>query len=180
SQLALNGRNYMQLLRLIPGVVATNLDPFAVGLSTTTQRMNGVRSDSLYFTVDGADNMDNGANSNGVIEPNVAAIAESKILTSSYSAEFGGRAGSVINVVTKSGTRQFHGTLFEFVRNDRLDARSFFAKGIDPLRFNDFGWTLGGPVFVPKLWNSDKNKLFFFAGQEWKYSHQGQTRLGTV
>jgi len=180
SQLALNGRNYMQLLRLIPGVVATNMDPFAVGLSTTTQRINGVRSDSLYFTVDGADNMDNGANSNAIIEPNVDAIAEIKILTSSYSAEFGGRAGGVINVVTKSGTREFHGTLFEFVRNDRLDARSFFARGIDPLRFNDFGWTLGGPVFIPRRWNADKNKLFFFAGQEWKYAHQGQTQLGTV
>src|SRR5215467_3059993 len=180
SQVALNGRNYSQLLRLIPGAVATTLDPFGLALSTTGQRINGIRSDSIVFNVDGAENMDNGGNSNAAVNPSADAIAEVKILTSGYSAEFGGRSGALINVVTKSGTQQFHGALFEFVRNDYFDARSFFAQKVDPLRFNDFGYTLGGPVFIPKTWNTDKQKLFFFLSQEWKYSHIGSSRVNLV
>ncbi len=180
SQIALNGRNYTQLLRLVPGAVATNLNPFALNLSTTGQALNGVRGNAVYFMVDGADNLDNGGNSNSIVNPNVDAIAEVNIQTNSYSAEFGGRAGGMVNVVSKSGTREFHGTVFEFVRNNRFDARSFFARQVDPLRFNNFGWTLGGPVFLPKRWNTDKNKLFFFASQEWKFIRQGVTNLGNV
>src|ERR1051325_5186921 len=180
SQIALNGGNYSQLLRLVPGAVATTLDPFGLALSTTGQRINGIRSDSIVFHVDGAENMDNGGNSNAAVNPSADAIAEVKILTSGYSAEFGGRSGALINVVTKRGTQQFHGTLFEFVRNDFFDARSFFARQVDPLRFNDFGYTLGGPVYVPKRWNTDKQKLFFFLSQEWKYSHTGSTRVNLV
>jgi hypothetical protein len=180
TQIALNGRNYAQMLQLVPGVVATGTDPFSLGLSTTGQRVNGIRTNSLYFMVDGADNMDNGANSNAIVNPNIDAIGEIKILTSSYSAEFGGRSGAIVNVVTKSGTREFHGSAFEFVRNDVFDARSFFAKSLAPLRFNDFGWTLGGPVYIPGKFNSDRNKLFFFSGMEWKYSHTGGTKLSTV
>ncbi|MDQ1471000.1 MAG: hypothetical protein QOJ99_2480 [Bryobacterales bacterium] len=180
SQIALNGGNYSQLLRLIPGAVATTLDPFGLALSTTGQRINGIRSDSILFSVDGAENMDNGGNSNAAINPSADAIAEVKILTSSYSAEFGGRSGALVNVITKSGTQQFHGSAFEFLRNDQLDARTFFARQVDPLRFNDFGYTLGGPVFIPKKWNKEKDKLFFFVSQEWKYTHTGATRLNVV
>src|ERR1051325_5862404 len=180
SQIALNGGNYSQLLRLIPGAVATTLDPFGLALSTTGQRINGIRTDSIVFHVDGAENMDNGGNSNAAINPSADSIAEVKILTSGYSAEFGGRSGALVNVVTKSGTQHFHGTLFEFVRNDTFDARTFFARQVDPLRFNDFGYTLGGPVYIPRKWNIEKDKLFFSASQEWKYSHTGSTRLNNV
>ncbi|MCX6638122.1 MAG: TonB-dependent receptor [Acidobacteria bacterium] len=180
TQIALNGRNYVQMLQLVPGVVATSTDPFSLGLNATAQRINGIRTNSIYFMVDGTDNMDNGANSNAIINPNIDAIAEIKILTSSYSAEFGGRAGAIMNVVMKGGTREFHGSLFEFVRNDSFDARSFFAKTTPPLRFNNFGWTLGGPLYIPGKWNADKNKWFFFAGQEWKYNHQGVAQISTV
>jgi len=180
SSIAVNGRNYAQLLRLVPGAISTGGDPFTLNLSTTGQRINGIRSNSIYFLMDGADNMDNGGNSNAIVNPNMDAIAEIKILTSSYSAEFGGRSGALVNVVSKSGTRQFHGTLFEFVRNDVWDARSFFATTKPPLRFNNFGWTLGGPVFVPGRWNTDRNKLFFFAGQEWKLNRRAEARVSTV
>lgn len=180
SQIALNGRNYTQLLRLIPGAVATNLNPFGLNLSTTGQALNGVRGNAVYFMVDGADNLDNGGNSNSIVNPNVDAIAEVNIQTTSYSAEFGGRAGGMVNVVSKSGTKEFHGTVFEFVRNNTFDARSFFARRIDPLRFNNFGWTLGGPVYIPGKWNTDRNKLFFFASQEWKFIRQGVTNVGNV
>ncbi len=159
SQIALNGREYTQLLRLVPGVVATTLNVFNPQLALDQQRVNGIRTQSSYFMVDGAENHDNGANSNGLVDPNVDAIAEVKLDTSSYAAEFGGRAGATINLVTKSGTREFHGTLFEFVRNDAFDARSFFAAKVDPLRFNDFGGTVGGPVFIPGKFNRNKDKL---------------------
>jgi hypothetical protein len=181
SQIALNGRNYSQLLRLIPGAVATTLDPFNLALSTTGQRINGLRTDSIVFNVDGAENMDNGGNSNAAVNPSPDSIAEVKILTSGYSAEFGGRSGALVNVVTKSGGQAFHGTLFEFVRNDRFDARTFFARSVDPLRFNDFGYTLGGPVVIPKTdFNKQRDKLFFFVSQEWKYNHLGSTRVNLV
>lgn len=139
SKLALNGRNYAQLLQLLPGAVITSTDPFNLGLSTTGQRINGVRSASTYFMVDGADNMDNGGNTNAIINPSLDAIAEIKVLTSSYSAEFGGRSGALINVVTKSGTREFHGSAYYFLRDDAFDARSFFDRGEPaPLDFDNF------------------------------------------
>jgi hypothetical protein len=180
SQIALNGRNYSQMLRLIPGSMATGMDSFGIGLSTTGQRVNGIRSNSLYFTMDGADNMDNGGNSNAIVNPNVDAIAEIKVLTASYSAEFGGRSGAMVNVVTKSGTQKFNGTLFHFVRNNVWDARSFFAQTMPPLRFNNFGWTLGGPLYIPGKFNTGKNKLFFFAAQEWKYTRQGVANVSLI
>ena len=159
TQIALNGRNYVQMLQLVPGVVSTSTDPFSLGLTATAQRVNGVRTNSIYFMVDGTDNMDNGANSNAIINPNIDAIAEIKILTSSYSAEFGGRAGAIMNVVMKGGTRDFHGSLFEFVRNDSFDARSFFSLTTPPLRFNNFGWTLGGPLYIPGKWNTGQRQV---------------------
>src|ERR1051326_575481 len=180
SQIALNGREYTQLLRLVPGVMATTLNVFNPQLALDQQRVNGIRTQSSYFLVDGAENHDNGANSNGLVDPNIDAISELKVESSSYSAEFGGRAGATINLVTKSGTREFHGTLFEFVRNDAFDARSFFAIRVDPLRFNDFGGTLGGPVFIPGKFNSKREKLFFYFSEEWKYTRLGQTMVNTV
>src|SRR5262245_8129329 len=180
SQIALNGREYTQLLRLAPGVVATTLNVFNPQLALDQQRVNGIRTQSSYFLVDGAENHDNGANSNGLVDPNLDAIAEVKLETSSYSAEFGGRAGATITLVTKSGTNAFHGSLFEFVRNDSFDARSFFNTRVDPLRFNDFGGTIGGPVYIPHKFNTNKDKLFFFYSEEWKYTRQGQTMVNVV
>ena len=181
SQIALNGRNYTQLLRLIPGSATTaGLDAFGLALSTTSNRVNGIRSNSAYFTVDGADNMDNGGNSNAIISPNIDTISEVRVLTSSYSAEFGGRSGAMINVVTKSGTRSFHGSAFYFLRNDKFDARSFFAQTRPPLRFNNFGWTLGGPVVLPGGFNKDRQKLFFFGGQEIKLNRQSTVQTSVV
>jgi hypothetical protein len=180
SQIALNGRNYVQLLQLSPGTTALTLDPSTLNLSTTGQSINGIRTQSISFTLDGGRNVDEGQAINQIVNPNIDAIAEVKVNTSSYAAEFGGRSGASLTVVTKSGTQEFHGTLYEFVRNSAFGARSFFDKQIAPLRFNDFGWTIGGPVFIPKKWNIEKNKLFFFYGEEWKYNHTGVTNLTTV
>jgi hypothetical protein len=179
NNIALNGRNYMQLLQLLPGAAIRSTDPFSLGLSTTGQAINGIRSNSIYFTVDGADNMDNGANSNAITSPSLDTIDEVKVLTAGYAAEFGGRAGALINVVTKTGTRQFRGSAYEFLRNDRFDSRSFFDRGRPaPLDFNNVGYTLGGPIASPR--SSAHTKLFFFFGQDWKRNHQGVTNVSTV
>lgn len=192
SQIPLIGRNYSQLLWLVPGSVATPVsttgsattnavpNPFGLNLTALGQRINGVRSQSTEFTLDGARNIDQGTAQNQMMNPSSEAIEEVKVSTASYSAEFGGRAGSSVSVVTKSGTQQFHGTLFEYVRNNYFDARSFFTSVNPPLHFNDFGWVIGGPVYVPGKWNIQKNKLFFFYSQEWKYDHEGTTYNDTV
>ena len=180
NSIALNGRNYAQLLQLLPGAVIQTTDAFSLGLSTTGQAINGVRSASTYFMVDGADNMDNGANTNAITQPSLDTISEVKVLTASYSAEFGGRAGALINVVTKGGTREFHGSAYEFIRDDTFDARSFFDRGNPaPLSFSNPGYTIGGPIAFGGF-NADRSKLFFFFSQDWKKNHQGVTQVSTV
>lgn len=180
NNIALNGRNYAQLLQLLPGAVTTSTNPFGIGLSTTGQAINGVRSPSTYFMVDGADNMDNGGNTNAITQPSLDTISEVKVLTAGYSAEFGGRAGALINVVTKGGTREFRGSAYEFIRDDRFDARSFFDGAAPaPLSFNNAGYTIGGPISLGGF-NADRSKLFFFFGQDWKKNHQGVAQVATV
>src|SRR5262249_4082794 len=107
--------------------------------------------------------------------PSVDAIEEFKVQRSAYGPEYGRSAGGQINVLTRSGTSQFHGTAYEFFRNDVLNANRYlnkhFADPADslpgpPLRYNDFGWTLGGPIYIPGHYNKDKSKTFFFYSEE--------------
>ncbi len=167
ADLALNGRNYMQLATLIPGVVMTSLDQMATttSLSVGNQNINGMRSDSTHLMVDGGMNVDSGSNGSQVNNVGVDFVQQVKIQTAGFSAEYGRNSGASINVVTKAGGDKFHGSLFETIRNDALDARDFFAPVKPKLRFNDFGWSLGGPIYGGPL---KKGKIFFFAGQEWK------------
>ena len=189
SQTAMNGRNLDQLLRLIPGAIsqdgagvagAAGTNPFDINVSADTQRINGSTGNSINFTVDGISNTGAGSKALHSISPNVDAVSEVRVLASSYAAEFGGQMGAQISVVTKSGGRDFHGSLFHFFRNDKLDSRSFFATKKDPLHFNDFGGTLGGPITIPGKFNPNRNKLFFFFSEEAKYNHTGLTQTGTV
>lgn len=162
QDLALNGRNYMQLVTLIPGAALLNDDQLALttSLSTTGQAINGNRPNTSNVTVDGSFNLDAGSNGSQINNIGVDFIREVQVQTSSFSAEYGRQSGASVNVVTRSGGNQFHGGLFEFVRNEKLDARSFFSPERPSLRFNNFGWSLGGPLI--------RSKLFFFGGQEWK------------
>jgi hypothetical protein len=166
SNLALNGRTYTQLMTLVPGAIVTNPDQFSTttSLSATNQTINGNRSDSNNLTVDGAFNLV--AGSNGSLMNNVSPdfIQEVKVQTSNFSAEYGRASGPAFNVVTKNGTNEFHGAAFEYFRNNALDARNFFSPQKTALRFNDFGYNLGGPI--------KKDKLFFFVGEEWKRLRQ--------
>jgi hypothetical protein len=168
ENLALNGRNYTQLMTLVPGAVVTNPDIFAVttSLASNNQTINGNRSDSNNLTVDGAFNQVAGSNGSlmNIVGPDF--IQEVRIDTSNASAEFGRTSGPSFNIVTKSGTNAFHGGAFYLMRNNYLDAHNYFVRTpkTTQLIFNDWGGYVGGPII--------KDKLFFFAGQEWKRLRQ--------
>lgn len=184
SQIQLNGRNFPQLLQLLPGVSTTYSSGFALfggyGVNNSGQSINGSRTDTFSWYLDGADNKDNGGGGNNFININPDAIAEFRVLTANYGAEYGGSAGAVINIAVKSGTTDFHGAAYEFFRNDAIQARAFNALTIPELRFNNFGWNLGGPIFIPRHFNKDRSKLFFFIGEDFKRLRQGATNTWTV
>jgi hypothetical protein len=172
--LPLNGRNFTQLGMLQPGVA-----PLTPGLSEAggslregqAYAVNGQRPESNHFLIDGANNF-NAVDGGFVMRPPVDAIAEFRILTSSADAEFGHSAGSTTNIVTRSGSNVFHGSLWEFVRNDSLDARNFFASKVEPLKQHQFGGSLGGPLVA--------EKTFLFGYYEGFRNRQGVTRRSTV
>src|SRR6185312_10206761 len=165
SQIQLNGRNFPQLLALAPGVSTTYSSGFGLfggyGVNNSGQSANGQRTDTFSWNLDGADNKDNGGGGNNFVNINPDAIAEFKMLTANYSAEYGNSSGAVVNLALKSGTKDFHGIAYEYLRNDAIQARAFNAQTKPELRFNNFGWNLGGPIFIPKVFNTQKDKLFF-------------------
>ena len=190
QELPLNGRNFTALTLLQPGVSASNgFDSKYKGLLAGVDfSVNGNATTSNLFLVDGANNNDSGSNRNILIYPSIEAISEFKMLRNSYSAEYGQASGAVINIVTRSGSNQWHGDALYFGRNDALNAYEYFAAGTaaqaqtqgttlpnggkDVLRRNDFGYSLGGPI--------KKDKLFFFLSQEWNIERRGQTRQSCV
>lgn len=184
QQLALNGRNYMQLTTLIPGAPLLNDNQLELMTSlSVSQPINGNRGNANSLSVDGGFNLDSGSNGSQINNVGINFIKEVNIKTSNFSAEYGRNSGAAINVVTQNGTNEFHGSAWEFLRNEKLDANNFFinrtpltaaqlAAGIDkqpraPLRYNNFGWGLGGPLI--------KDKFFFYAGMEWKYIRRSTT-----
>lgn len=179
TQLALNGRNITQLASIGTGVSADSLDfstPSPL-LVDSTLSFNGQRPDHNVWLVDGGENYDRGGGGGISTLPSADAISEFKALTSNYSADFGQGSGGTMTIIIKSGTKDFHGTLWEFVRNDDFDANTFFANqsgsGKPELRLNTFGYNLGGPIFIPHFYNRDRNRTFFFWNQEWRRLIQG-------
>jgi hypothetical protein len=201
-ELELSTRNYEQLVGLMPGVVASSgVDDLYIGNSspsglaaTIPFYVNGNRNSGANWTVDGSDNVDRGSNLTLQTFPSVDAISEFKVERSLYTADTGRAGGAQINVVTKSGSTAFHGSAYEFFRNDVLIANNFSNNAnkvnlvdesspstpcttanytacqakVPPLRWNDFGFTLGGPIYIPNHFNRNKNKDFFFYSQEWR------------
>ena len=173
EELPLNGRNPAQLMRLIVGV--TN-DPGAGVTSGTTYpgtnpvSVNGNRSNNTNYILDGAQNNDLYSNAPNPL-PNPDALQEFSVQTNNFSAEFGRQSGGIVNAVTRSGTNQFHGALFEYVRNNALNAANYFspvvngAKVSDGLKRNQYGGTIGGPVTIPGLYKGKDKTFFFFAYQ---------------
>ena len=178
--LPLNGRNVLQLALLQPGVSETNPSDTGAGFFSIA----GGRGDSVTFLLDGGVN--NNLLSNRVVfNPNPDTIAEFRLLTSNYTAEYGRNAGGIISVVTKSGTNEFHGSAFEFLRNDALNANSFFnnRNGLprEILKRNQFGGTLGGPIILPRFGEggpttyNGRDKAFFFVSYQGQRQVQNQT-----
>ena len=174
NQLELNGRNFTQLVTLTPGVVdQTGSDEGKVGVyGNVSYSMNGGRNEYNNWELDGGDNMDNGSNATLNVYPNLEAIAEFKVLTSNYGAQYGRNGSGTIEVETKSGTNTFHGSAFYYGRNEFFNANDFFDNAVGnprpKYRKHDFGYTVGGPVFIPDHYNSSKKKTFFFFSEEWR------------
>jgi hypothetical protein len=187
DQLELNGRNFTQLVTLAPGVVnQTGYDDGKVGVyGNVSYSLNGGRNEYNNWELDGGDNMDNGSNATLNVYPNVEAIAEFKVLTSNYGAQYGRNGSGTIEVETKSGGSSFHGSAFEYNRNEFFKAKSW-AEGATPLvkkapyKKNDYGYTIGGPVYIPGHFNTDKKKTFFFFSQEWRKENASTTILQNV
>ena len=173
-ELPLNGRNFAQLGLLQPGVA-----PMTPGLAQAggslrdgqAYAVNGQRPESNNFLIDGANNF-NGVDGGFVLKPPLDSISEFKILTHNANAEFGDALGSTTNIITRSGTNDFHGALWEFIRNDAFDANNYFASEQEPLKQNQFGGTFGGPI--------RKDKTFVFGYYEGFRNRQGETQGSTV
>jgi hypothetical protein len=171
TQLELNGRNFTQLIALMPGVSnATGQDEGTVGAyGQPAYSVNGGRPVYNNWEVDGISVMDMGTGGDlVVIYPSVDAINETRVLTSNYGAQYGQDASGTLIAVIKSGSSKFHGDAYEFVRNDVFNSRNFFAADRGSYKKNDFGYTLGGPFYIPGHYNTDKSKTFFFWSEEWR------------
>jgi hypothetical protein len=172
TQLQLNGRDFAQLVTLTPGVNnQTGQDEGTVGiLGNTVYSVNGGRGENNNWELDGGDNMDNGSNNSLNVYPSVDAIQEVRVLTSNYGAEYGRNSSGTVETELKSGSSSFHGDVYEFNRNNMFNSRNYFDEtpNAPPYHKNDFGYTLGGPIYIPGHYNTDKSKTFFFWSEEWR------------
>jgi hypothetical protein len=186
NDLPLNGRNYVFLAQLSAGVTVAQEDDRGLN-SNGWFSANGTQPPQNNFMLDGIDNNNTQPDQVGgtpyALRPPIDALQEFKIQTSNFSAEFGRGGGAVLNSTLKSGTNQFHGDLWEFVRNDKFDAADFFENAGNTqkgkFRQNQFGFTFGGPVIIPKLYNG-KNKTFFFGDYEGIRIRHGIPIVSTV
>src|SRR5215469_1350485 len=181
-ELALNNRNFEQLILLQPGVANQLPDKVGFGLANNTSiSVNGARTGANNYTVDGADINDSGSNGTLLNTPSIDAIREFTLERSSYDAAFGRSGGGQVVVATQTGTNEFHGSAYEFNRNNYYNANTFSGRASiaagNPLstsntvpieRYNDYGFTVGGPLFIPKVFHPVKNRTYFFWSEEWR------------
>ena len=183
SQIAVSGRSMYQLAALVPGASsAIGAGGMSSGVVNTpvggdaAVEFNGMRQNHNLYLLDGGEDDDRGGAGGMSIAPSSDAIAEFRALTSNYSADYGLSSGGTMTMVLKSGTSTLHASAWEFNRNDAFDARNFFNRAPDPvaeLRLNVFGFNVGGPVTLGKLYNPNKQKTFFFYNMEWRRLIQG-------
>ncbi len=173
ADMPLDGRDFTDLAFLVPGVM-----PRAQGGQGSGLNVNGARADSTNFSVDGFNNR-NPRGAAPQVRPNMSAMQEFKMEVSGFSAETGRMAGGVVNMVLRSGTNRFHGDLFEYIRNDVFDARAFFDTTKQPLRRNQYGATLHGPVLLPRIYNGRDRTFFLFSWEAYR-EVLGQSNIGRV
>ena len=179
QEIPVNGRNFATLLALQPGVIqAVSFNSFqSMNLfATQDTHVNGMRGDANNLQIEGSPSTRTRANGAMVAAPSIDAIGEINIVTTGYMPEYSRGAGGQILLQMRSGTEQYHGEAYEFVRNDDLDSRNFFSSTVSTLKFNNFGYNFGGPV-IPK---SSEKKLFFFWSQEWNRIRTTGTTVATV
>src|SRR5438445_5075702 len=189
NDLPLNGRNFTQLLSLTPGVAPVSVAqnsmggrgggfgaPISVGSAFIFPAVNGQTNRSNFFLTDGLNNFGS-FQSTYSVPPIVDAIQEFKVVSHTDSAQFGSVLGGVVNVVTKSGTNDYHGTAWEYVRNTAFDARNTFLPKVTPFRQNQFGASFGGPVWIPKLYHGRNKTFFYFAYQGFRYTQDNDSLL---
>lgn len=183
ANLMLNGRNFQTLAIAVPGVASTAAADSLNGGGLeggTTLIVNGNSVEYTTYTIDGTYNMNSGNLANVNILPIVDGISEFSVLKDNYSARYGFAGSGQIVVETKSGTRSFHGSAWDYLRNDTLDANNYFSTTKQSLHQNIFGYTLGGPLYIPHLYNTNRKKTFFFAANQWYVIHAGQVSRGAV
>ena len=180
AQIATNGRNVYLLATLLPGVSNAMNGDFQLQLPVSSDAnisFNGLRTGHNLFTIDGGEAYDRGGEGRLSVMPSLESIAEFRALTSNYSAEYGLSSAGTTTMVLKSGEKDIHASAWEFVRNDWLGASNFFTNAASQqkpeLRFNEFGFNIGGPVTFGKAYNKDRNKTFFFYNMEWRKYVQG-------
>jgi hypothetical protein len=161
-QMPARGRNVLPFALLMPGVVSTT--PY--DRRNNNSAVNGIRPTHNAWLLDGGYNIDTGGNWGTPLSPNIESVSEFRAIRGNYSAEFGIGGGSQFNVITKSGTNDLHGSAYYFHRNDKLNARNYFLPTRPPFRGNDYGFTVGGPVVIPKVYDGH-NKTFFFVLLGW-------------
>ena len=172
SQLPILDRNFMELQQTVPGAIKVAGDELGKSFYNTKGfNVNGFDQSMTGYQLDGGQNTDMGNQVSPMTAPPPDALAEFKVLTSNYSSQYGTAGGAVLLAVTKSGTREFHGDAYDYVRNNIFDANNYFLNSagvpIAPFHYNDFGYTIGGPFYIPGHYNTAKNKTFFFWDQEW-------------
>ena len=185
STLLVNGRNFQSLATLVPGVNNTNGNNQYSGgglTSSTSISIGGTGVDNTTYLVDGVYNMNTGNYVNINITPSMDAISEFSVLKSNYSSRFGTSSSGVVMVNTKSGTSAYHGSVWDYLRNDALDASNYYSNGVKTaLHQNTYGFSLGGPLQIPRLYNWDRKKqTFFFASDEWWSKSTGSTLTTNV
>jgi hypothetical protein len=184
QNIALKGRDYMGLVRLLPGVVDTANREAPGWNNLVGVTVNGSRGGTLNLTLDGVSSLDTGSQLGPYLAPGLDAIGEVKVLLTNYQAEYGRSSGGTINVVIKNGTRDFHGGGFYFKRHEQFNANEFFNNLRNQpkprYRFNYWGGNIGGPVIIPGTgFNKNRDKLFFFWSQEY-LPRRYPTRQGTL
>lgn len=189
ESMPVTGRNPMYLALLKPGVTGGSVTGGGFGLANIAN-INGTRSADSSITTDGAVGLrTRGGDGTAIGVADMDAVQEIQILTSAYPAEYGRSTGGQVRIVTRSGGQQFHGTAYEYFRNSALNANSWdrnrnpssdINSGASPFRFNQFGYNVSGPVYIPKLWNQEKNKLFFLFSQEFVRQRSTGTTSQTV
>src|SRR4051812_21894291 len=177
DSLELNGRNPVGLASLVPGArggTLANASPF---LTQGPSNFNGSRNPENLILFDGAPATRTRSNGASIGAADVDSTQEVQILTANYSPEYGRTSGAQIRVVTKTGTQQFHGAAYEYIRNNNLNANTWarnsnpLTQFAAPLHYNQFGYNIGGPVYIPGKFNTDKTKMFFYWGEEWIRYH---------